>query len=153
MKPTFERLFAYAAAATLATNMATAQTVNKGCTNATLLGTFAYTVTGSITAPPALAGPFASVGTQTFDGVGGFTAVATVSQNGMIVPVTIKGTYTVNPDCSGTFSGVISPVGITSHIFFVIDDDEAGFQALQTDSGVVVSGVARRQFPVGDWRQ
>jgi hypothetical protein len=90
MKPTFARFLAYAAAATLATSIATAQTVNKGCTNATLLGTFAYTVAGSITAPPALAGPFASVGTQTFDGRGGFTAVATVSQNGMIVPVTIK---------------------------------------------------------------
>jgi hypothetical protein len=153
MKPTFARFFAYAAAATLATSIATAQTVNKGCTNATLLGTFAYTVTGSIIAPPPLAGPFASVGTQTFDGLGGFTAVATVSQNGMILPVTIKGTYTVNPDCTGTFTGVISPVGITSHIFFVIDDSEAGFQALQSDSGVVVAGVARRQFPVGDWRQ
>jgi hypothetical protein len=153
MKPTFARFFAYAAAATLATSIATAQTVNKGCTNATLLGTFAYTVAGSITAPPALAGPFASVGTQTFDGRGGFTAVATVSQSGMIIPVTIKGTYAVNPDCTGTFTGVISPVGITSHIFFVIDDAGAGFQALQIDSGVVVSGVARRQFPVGDWRQ
>ena len=50
------------------------------CSNVSLAGTFAYTITGSITAPPALAGPFASVGTQTFDGQGGTTAKAMVGQ-------------------------------------------------------------------------
>ena len=62
-----------------------AQAADKGCSDASLTGTFAYTTTGSILAPPALAGPFASVGTQTFDGIGGTTAAATVSQNGNIV--------------------------------------------------------------------
>jgi hypothetical protein len=59
----------------------------------------------------------------------------------------------VNPDCTGSFTLQISPVGLTTHTFFAIDDDEAGFQAIQTDPGVVVTGIARRQFPVGDWRQ
>jgi hypothetical protein len=131
----------------------TAQAEDKGCSNISLKGTFAYRVTGFITAPPQIAGPFASVGTQTFDGNGGTTAAAWVSQNGNILQVTIKGIYTVNPDCTGTFTTQISPVGITSHVFFVIDDDEAGFQAIQTDPGVVVAGIARRQFPVGDGKQ
>lgn len=130
-----------------------AQAADRGCSNASLTGTFAYTTTGFITAPPSLAGPFASVGTQTFDGKGATTAGAMVSQNGNIVPVTIAGTYTVNPDCTGTFTLQVSPVGITTHVFFVIDDSATAFRAIQTDPGVVVTGAARRQFPVGDWRQ
>jgi hypothetical protein len=121
------------------------------CSNLSLAGTFAYTITGSITAPPALAGPFASVGTQTFDGQGGTTAKAMVSQNGTIIPVTITGTYSVNPDCTGTFTLQISPLGLTTHTFFVIDHvidyGETEFQAVLTDPGLVVTGIARRLFP------
>jgi hypothetical protein len=117
------------------------------CTNFSLAGTFAYTTTGSITAPSALAGPFASVGTQTFDGQGGTTAKAMVSQNGNIIPVTITGTYSVNPDCTGTFTLQLSPIGLTTHVFFVIDHGETEFQAIETDAGVVVTGIARRLFP------
>jgi hypothetical protein len=149
---------ANALAITVATALAlgiapTAQAADEGCSNATLLGTFAYRITGFITAPPAEAGPFASVGTQTFDGNGGTTATAWVSQNGNIVPVTIKGTYTVNPDCTGSFTLQISPLGLTTHTFFAIDNSAAEFQAIQTDPGVIVTGIAKRQYPVGDWRQ
>jgi hypothetical protein len=121
-------------ATTLALGIApTAQAADKGCSNATLNGTFAYTNTGFVTAPPALAGPFAGVGTQNFDGSGGTTATAWISQNGNIVPVTIKGTYTVNSDCTGTLTLQISPVGITGHSFFVINADGAGFRGINTD--------------------
>ncbi len=41
---------------------------DKGCSNATLRGTYAQTGTGVITAPPDQAGPFANVGTIVFDG-------------------------------------------------------------------------------------
>ena len=154
MKRTVVRKTMTTAVATLALVIApAARAADKGCTNATLMGTFAYTVSGFLTAPPAQAGPFASVGTQTFDGNGGTTATAWVSQNGNILQVTIKGTYTVNPDCTGTFTVQISPAGITGHVFFVIDNNETEFQAIQTDPGVVVSGIARRQYPVGNWKQ
>ena len=65
---------------------------NKGCSNATLKGTFAHMATGFITAPPAMAGPFAGVGTDTFDGNGGITGTATLSANGNIFPATETGT-------------------------------------------------------------
>lgn len=118
---------------------------DKECSNATLNGTFAFTSTGFITAPPPLAGPFAIVGAQTFDGHGALTATATVSQNGNIIPVTVAGTYTVNPNCTGTFTVQISPVNITTHLFFVIDDSGKEFQVIQTDPGVVVTGSGRIQ--------
>ena len=118
---------------------------DKECSNATLKGTFAFTSTGFITAPSNLAGPFAIVGRQTFDGNGVLTATATVSQNGNISPVTLSGTYTVNADCTGTFTVQISPVSITTNLFFVIDDRGKEFQVIQTDRGVVVTGSGRRQ--------
>jgi hypothetical protein len=132
-----------------------ANAANKGCSVATMLGTFAYTGKGSITAPaPAeIQGPIVEVGTQTFDGNGGTTSTAMISANGTLVPLTITGTYTVNQDCTGTMTLQVSPFNATVHVFFVIDDNAAGFQAIETDPGDVITRSARRQFPIGDWRQ
>ena len=153
-RTTIAKTFAIAVATTLAVGVATpARAGGQQCSDATLTGTFAYTSTGFITFPQDLAGPFASVGTQTFDGNGATTATAWVSQNGNILPVAITGTYTVNPDCTGTFTGEIAPVGITAHVFFAIRENGAEFQAIQTDPGVVVTGIARRQFPASALRR
>jgi len=112
-RTTIAKAFAITVAAALALGIAPeARAGDKECSNATLKGKFAFTSTGFITAPPPLAGPFAITGAQTFDGNGAFTAAATVSQNGNIIPVSIAGTYTVNPDCTGTLTAQISPVDI-----------------------------------------
>ena len=143
---TIAKAFAITVATTLALGIASkAQAADKECSNTTLKGTFAFFSTGFITAPPPEAGPFAIVGTQTFDGNGTTAAAARVSQNGNIIPVTLAGTYSVNPDCTGTFTVQISPVGITTHLFFVIADNGREFQLIQTDPGVVVSGAGRKQ--------
>ena len=148
MKCSIARTFTMAAVTALALAISpTAKADDKGCSNATLQGTFAYTSTGFITAPPDFAGPFAETGTQIFDGRGGTTGVVTLSQNGNILPVTIKGTYTVNPDCTGTFTLQVSPIGVTVHVFFVIDDSGNGFQAIETDPGFVITRIGRRLFP------
>jgi len=140
------RVSDFGRAAALAVRVAPAvQAHDKVCSDETLRGAFAFTSTGFITAPPPLAGPFVIVGRQTFDGNGATTAAATVSQNGNISPVSIEGTYTVESDCTGTFAVQISPVGITTHLFFVIDDNGKEFQVIQTDPGVVVTGFGRRQ--------
>jgi hypothetical protein len=140
------KTLAATAAMTLTVSIAsTAQAHDRECTDATLKGTFAYTNTGFLTDPPPLAGPFAGVGTQTLDGNGATTATAWVSQNGNVLLVTLTGTYTVNPDCTGTLTLDISPVGITAHAFFVIENDGAEFRAINIDPGQVVTTVARRQ--------
>jgi len=123
------------------------------CSNASLQGSFGYTSTGTLLAsipglPPPLAGPFAEVGRQTFDGKGNTDATATLSANGNIQAVTIAGTYTVNPDCTGTMTLNVSPLGVISHLDFVIVDDGAGLRAIVTDSGgFVESRVYSKQFP------
>src|SRR5271165_1005421 len=123
----------------------------KECSNATLHGSFGYTSTGTLLAsipglPPPLAGPFAEVGRQTFDGKGNTDATATLSANGNIVKVTIAGAYTVNPDCTGTMTLNVSPLGAIVHADLVIGGDGAELRAIVSDSGVVESRVYSTQF-------
>lgn len=90
----------------------TAQTINLGCTNETLLGTYAFQITGQILAPAPVAGPVAGVALTVFDGLGNLTQVDNVTHNG-VAPVEdwrpAAGTYNVNPNCTGTFSFTPQP--------------------------------------------
>jgi len=142
------KTFAIAAVAALALAIApTAKAqVNKGCNNATLQGTFAYTVTGAFVAAPAPLGPYAEAGAQTFDGNGGTMAVGMSSTNGTIASATTTGTYSVNADCTGTFSLNIAP-GISSHYFFVIANSGSTYQAVCLDPVAVITRVGNRLYP------
>jgi hypothetical protein len=64
---------------------------------------------------------------------------ATLSANGNIVAVTIEGTHTVDPDCTGTMTLNVSPLGATVHLDFLISADGSGLRAIVVDSGVVES--------------
>jgi hypothetical protein len=118
-----------------------------------LRGTFAYTSTGTITSPPSIAGPVAEVGTQTFDGNGNTTATAWLAEVGQL---SITGTYTVNPDCTGTFTLQVTfppstGVGVVPvDVFFVIDNGGDEFQAIETDAGFVITRIGRRLYPGKD---
>jgi len=147
-RSTIAEAFTIAAVTALALAVAPiAKAEGKGCSNATLKGTFADKDTGFITAPPAMAGPFAGVNTETFDGNSTVTGTGIGSLNGNIVPVTQEGTYTVNPDCTGTYTVEVSPLGLTTHAFFVIADGGNELQIVITDPGTVITCIARRQFP------
>ena len=156
MKRTIIRnMFTVTLATALAVGLApTAQAADKGCSNASLTGTFALTNTGffiAAVAPPLHAGPFAGVGVETFDGNGGTTATTWVSVNGNIFQLAIKGTYSVNLDCTGTLTLVPSILNPPTtfppgQVFFVIDDNGAEFRAINIVSGHVVTTVGRRQF-------
>jgi len=125
------------------------------CSNAKLRGSFGYTATGALLPDyflPPLAGPFAEVGRQTFDGQGNTQATATLSANGNIATVTVEGTYAVNPDCTGSMTLNVSfPDGsqATVHADVVIDDDGVEFRSIGTDQGVVESRVYKKQFRGG----
>jgi hypothetical protein len=117
------------------------------CTNATLTGSFGYTNTGTILAGPE-AGPFGGVGRQTFDGKGNTQATATVSVNGTIYHATIKGTYVVNSDCTGsmTLVGSAGTETFTNHVDLVIVLGGTEFRAINTDPGIVLTTVGKKQF-------
>jgi hypothetical protein len=122
----------------------------RGCSDASLRGSFGFTNTGTnIALPPPLAGPIAQIVRQTFDGRGNTDATATLSSNGNIVRVTVQGTYVVNPDCTGSMTLFVSPFNITINLDFVIDDDGAELRAILTDAGSNESRVYKKQFPQG----
>jgi len=120
----------------------------KECSKATLQGGYGYTSIGTLLdtyVPPPYAGPFGEVGRQTFDGKGHTSATATTSSNGNIAKVTIEGTYTVNPDCTGSMTLNVSPFDSTVHADFVIGDDGAEIRAIGSDSGLVETRVYHKQ--------
>jgi hypothetical protein len=149
---TIAKIFTIAAVSALALSIApTAKAqvnteVDKGCSNATLSGTFAYTVTGSFVAAPAPLGPYAEAGAQTFDGHGGTTATGMSNTNGTAMPSAATGAYTVNSDCTGSFTLDIAP-GITAHYFFVVSDAGAEYQAVCLDPVAVITRSGRRLYP------
>jgi hypothetical protein len=84
-------------------------TDNDGCTNATLKGDYAFAVTGWTLSPGPLWVPNFVVGIGRFDGRGGFTQVdyladglRTTGQTDFAPEGQETGSYTVNPDCTGS---------------------------------------------------
>jgi hypothetical protein len=41
----------------------------------------------------------------------------------------------------------VSPIAVTVDVLFVIDDGGNGFQAIETDPGLVITRIGRRLFP------
>jgi len=109
----------------------------EGCTDATLTGGYGLKFSGFFTrgTTPAAIGNFTPVaggGLMTFDGRGGLTDFGTVSIGGQIVQLNVSGTYTVNPDCTGTLT---TPA---AHLSFVIVRNGREIMAVNTDPGNVV---------------
>jgi hypothetical protein len=126
---------------------------HRGCSAASLSGSFGFTSTGTLlppAVPAALAGPFGEIGRQTFDGAGNTNGTATLSANGNIVTgVTIEGTYEVRPNCTGSMEVHINPINVTAVLEFVIDDGGDELRAIATAPGTIETRVYRKQFPQG----
>jgi len=147
---TIANTFAIGAVAALAlglTPMAKAE--RKECSIATLEGSFVRKDTGFVLAPPTVAGPLAGVHLLNFSGQGTFTSAGFSSLNGTVSESTGTGTYTVNPDCSGTYTS-LSSTGRTGTAFFVIADNGNEIHILPTNTGASITCIARKVFPVGN---
>ena len=73
--------------------------VHAACTNATAAGTYGFTTTGTLILPTGPA-PVVAVGSITFDLNGNTTGSQDRSVGGVFAHETIKGTLTVNRDCT-----------------------------------------------------
>ncbi len=146
-RSTIAKTFTLAAVTALALSVApTAKADDKGCSNASLNGTFAVTTTGFNVAAPAPVGPaFAQVSTQVFDGRGGTTNAGMSNSNGTVGQANNVGTYTVNPDCTGTFT-LVGRLG-TANWFFVIADNWNEIRAICVDPYAVLTKIGRRIYP------
>ena len=124
----------------------TANAQDRGCSNTTLRGTYTQNYTGFNVSGSSIT-PVAAVVALTFDGYGVVTGARAAGQNGNILnPAIQTGTYTVNPDCTGSYT-VMGASGHTFHYFFVIGDNGNELRAISTDPGKVFSGGGRKLFP------
>ena len=125
---------------------------HKDCSAASLQGSFGFTSIGTLLALPApSAGAFGEIGRQTFDGHGNTEGTATAATNGVIHHFTFTGTYVVNPDCTGSMTLLVAPIGATVPLDFVIDDDGAEVRAITTGNitGNTETREYRKQFSKG----
>ena len=99
-------------------DIANAQT----CSNASLKGSCVLQAVASPTTTGIAAGdgPESLVGLITFDGVGAFTMRLHKNANGTFVEADITGTYTVQPNCDGSYTYTNANTGDTDTHDFVI---------------------------------
>ena len=110
------------------------------CATAILHGTYALALEGQNVSGSG-AGPYAAVGVLTFDGGGGVSLVGTQNYNGNILPVSnIIGRYALGNDCAGS---LIFNTG--ARFDLVTDNGGRQVNLLQTNTGGVVKGLARKQ--------
>jgi len=113
------------------------------CSLRTLKGTYAYHCSGvHLGSGQSVSVAFA--GQDHYNGDGTLTGVYSFSENGVISRnIAYTGTYTVNADCTGTYTSV-DENGVVGHLdlFFGHDGEEVSF--VVTDGGIVDAAVERR---------
>jgi hypothetical protein len=77
--------------------------VNAACSNATVNGTYGYTVSGTLFLPQGPA-PVAAAGAITFDLDGSLSGSQNRSVGGQFLHETIQGTYSIDRDCALKFT-------------------------------------------------
>jgi len=106
------------------------------CSLATVKGRYLFATSGMIF-PPAVPQPvvFARAGYRIFNGDGTGTVIATSSENGMIVDADSRSdlSYTVNKDCTGTYT-LLRPGARPGVEIFVAPDGEE-MVVIETSNG------------------
>ena len=121
------------------------------CTLQTLRGSFGFTgqgfATGSSALPASVGAfaPFADSGVVTSDGQGNLFGSETFSLGGQSGHRTFSGTYTLNPNCTGSSTLTFSPGGAVFHFDFVLDDHAKEIRTVEKDAGTAITLVARKQ--------
>jgi hypothetical protein len=115
------------------------------CSNRTLKGRYGMKGEGLVPGgpPPAPLVPFAMVGIETLDGAGNLTDAATTSLNGVVTSNVNPGTYTVNQDCTGTYTVNISVPPFQVNHRLVIVDKGKEFYLIGTQASVLTFAAKR----------
>jgi hypothetical protein len=135
---------------------ATAQAEGPACSLALTAGKWAFTTSGTVVG----IGPRASLGIETLDAAGNvLNGKATSNLNGSVTKETFSGTYTVNPDCTGTEVIDIFDLSgnkiLTATLDFVLDDNVQESHGIFTSAvltngtalATVITTDAKRTFP------
>jgi hypothetical protein len=114
------------------------------CSWARVAGSFGYTTSGFVATPSGTFVPVAIAGRIVFDAHGNVTGTQTRSLAGSALDETYTGTYTVNPDCTGSFTVTVSPDTRTSIVNVVWTENANSASAVFTNPGFVLTATARR---------
>jgi hypothetical protein len=120
------------------------------CTIASLKGVYGFAATGSVYGPGGELGDAAAFGCIQSDGNGHTTESSQGSFNGFQDADTQVGTYTVNPDCTGTAISVHQRTGQVDHVWFVLVEGGTEAKFIVTDPGAVFAGTVDKQPPMDD---
>ena len=123
----------------------TASAHASGCTNMTIKGTWVNSLHGQIFLPDGTSVILTGVTKTTYDGLGNSTLLDASGVNGN-VPVgwrTGSGSYTVNPDCTGTET-ISFPGQPDIHAQFVVAQSGNKLHFVNVDPGISLSGEVER---------
>ena len=115
------------------------------CSNSTIRGTYASTIHATIFLPDGSTLLLDGLAKQTFDGNGNFTQVDAVAANGNLTPGWRpgSGTYSVNPDCTGTQTIVI-PGNPDLHTQFIVSQSGNMIRGMVIDPGFASTAEGER---------
>ncbi len=127
-----------------------------GCTNKLLSGYYGFTIQGTKLGGVGFVGQQVGVAMAQFDGYGNFTQIDTVTVAGNVVsdfthtPAT--GTYTVNSDCTGTFTINFTDGRPPVVANFVLVDNGNEIDTVVTSAGgaqgiLATSSIGKKRFP------
>src|SRR6266705_829397 len=117
------------------------------CSLANVAGSYGYTTSGFVAIAPGTFLPAAAAGRITFDGNGHVSGTQTRVVAGSSLDETYSGTYSVNADCTGSFTVLVQPDTRTSTVNLVWTDNTNGASAVFTNPGFVLTATARRINP------
>jgi hypothetical protein len=115
------------------------ENIRPPCTDATLIGSYAYSRSGTFV----FRGPVAANGVASFDGQGGLVGSDTASFNGRISRRTFEGKYAVRADCTGEAKFAFDDKEVVAIEFQIVERGKE-FRFIQTDTGTVVTGSAKQ---------
>jgi hypothetical protein len=115
----------------------------EGCGLRSLNGAYGYAFQGQVIPPGIPELDTAVAGRIVFNARGGLSGYEWASTNGAQETVTFTGTYSVQPDCTGTAT-LLNSNGRADHITLGLVEGGQEFNFTVTDPGVVITGLASR---------
>jgi hypothetical protein len=115
------------------------------CSNSTIQGAYAFTIHGQVFLPNGAALLIDGLAKTTFDGKGNVTQLDAVATNGNVAPGwrNSTGTYSLDPDCTGTFTvsnGDQPPI----HTQIIVAQSGNTIHAIVIDPGFATTSDAER---------
>ena len=117
----------------------------RGCSNATLKGTYLFAQSGWQVDADGVRKPFAFSGIETYNGDGTVRGIFSGSIDGVVDRMRgYTGTSTVHPNCTGEQTFTDDGTGVVTHVDIFVAPSGETFTMIQTDPGSVSAGSERR---------